>query len=776
MNSILNGHNTEQGIIAVHQISDQSIRLYQRVDGKIQYKDVEFFPFFFLSDPSLLHQFNKHYWIKELTGTNHFRYLVVFSHWSEMWEAVRHIHKTYNATSPARVASYNEIPSLLLRNDAVRQLLLQSEMTLFKGMGYNNFVRLYVDVQQALPIRGKKGKRYTQSLWTISAISSSGDVFQKSAIRNDDKTMLTEFIKFVQKVDPDVIIGEHLSDNIIPLLLQRAENCQIEFNLGRDNSPPRLGTNRLPFLSPESFVHPVEIIGRHALDLHSLVETTELFRHPVQNYSLFALAAHCGIECSIVPTTHGELINWWIDSPSKVLDYSRQRLDLVSKIADNFLPHLFYTAQLCPFSLSMLAQLPPAAYIESLMLREYLRQRYSVPQPQAIERTEFLPPLLFQSGVFKNILYGKLDNLFTAALRKDSLSLSSDELQIFPKIQQALEQEIKFLPQTANVEYPQKAFLFLLNALPLMVGNPKSLFNCKSCADKLLQTEASILRSAVEICDRFNAAPIQSERDSLFLAMPDNVQDSNAIESFVQRINSAIPQPLHLRKIKVYKAMFSYKRRAYALLNQNNSLKVYGSLLMPKTSERYLRTFAMECILYMMTDNFEKLHQLYGEVYTNIVNHKWTPADFSRIEVAKENSTEYEASLTRGAMPSPGMEAARRGMKYVARGDEIAYYISGSHPDVKITEVSMLAEEWNPISPKENTAYYLERLQELIQRLKDFFNPIAFETIFSTETLFGIELPSPPLVVHRHSFPEENPSPSENDFGIWLAEENPNVT
>lgn len=775
MNSILNGHNTDQGIITVHQISDRFIRLYQRVDGKIQYKDVEFFPFFFLSDPSLLHQFNKHYWIKELTGANHFRYLVAFSRWSEMWEAVRHIHKTYNATSPARVASYSEIPSLLLRNDAVRQFLLQSGMTLFKGMHYNNFVRLYIDVQQALPMSGKKGKRYTQSLWTISAISSNGEAFQKSAMRNDDNTMLTELMKFVQKVDPDVIIGERLSDNIIPYLLQCAENCQIEFNLGRDNSPPRLGTNRLPFLSPESFVHPVEIIGRHALDLHSLVETTELFRHPVQNYSLFALAAYCKIESPTVPTTHEELINWWINSPSKVLEYSRLRLELVSKIAENFLPHLFYTAQLCPFSLSMLAQLPPAAYIESLMLREYLNQRHSVPQPQSIERTEFMPPLLFQSGVFKNILYGKLDNLFYEALRKDSLSPSSDELQIFPKIQQALEQEIESLSQTTDRENQRQAYWFLLNALPLTVGNSKSLFNCKFCVEKLHQTAVSILHSAIEICDRFNASPIQSEKDSLFLAMPDNVQDSNEIESFVQRINSALPRPLHLRKIKVYKAMFSYKRRAYALLDQNNSLKVYGSLLMPKTSERYLRAFAMECIMCMMTDNFEKLHKLYGEVYTNIVNHKWTPADFSRIEVAKENSTEYEASLTRGAMPSPGMESARRAMKYVARGDEIAYFISGSHPDVKITEASMLAEEWNPTFPKENTAYYLVRLQELIQRLKDFFNPIAFETIFSTDTLFGIELPSPPLVVHRHSFSEENPAPPENDFGIWLAEENPNV-
>ena len=70
MDKLLYGYNTEERIVAVHQLNDQTIRLYKRVEGKVLHQDVEFFPFFFLSDESLIKDFPKKIWLKELAGGN----------------------------------------------------------------------------------------------------------------------------------------------------------------------------------------------------------------------------------------------------------------------------------------------------------------------------------------------------------------------------------------------------------------------------------------------------------------------------------------------------------------------------------------------------------------------------------------------------------------------------------------------------------------------------------------------------------------------------------
>jgi hypothetical protein len=142
------------------------------------------------------------------------------------------------------------------------------------------------------------------------------------------------------------------------------------------------------------------------------------------------------------------------------------------------------------------------------------------------------------------------------------------------------------------------------------------------------------------------------------------------------------------------------------------------------------------------------------------------------METAKENLTDYEKGTAAGVRtPAPAMEAARRTKTYVALGDELWYYITGSHPDVKIFENCTLAEEWNPGMPNENSAYYLSRLREVAAHYSDFFEPAAFDQIFSGDDLFGY---SPPVNILRkpskEAFLTENQASMPEEPGIWLAD------
>ncbi|MCX8011132.1 MAG: hypothetical protein N3A61_08270, partial [Ignavibacteria bacterium] len=66
-------------------------------------------------------------------------------------------------------------------------------------------------------------------------------------------------------------------------------------------------------------------------------------------------------------------------------------------------------------------------------------------------------------------------------------------------------------------------------------------------------------------------------------------------------------------------------------------------------------------------------------------------------------------------------------------GDRIIYYITGNEPNVKIHEACELIEAYNPNLPNENVAYYLKKLEEYVERFKDFFSSNDFKNLFPTE-------------------------------------------
>lgn len=768
MTHILFGHNPEQGVVALHQQSDQEIRLYQRQNGKVRFKDVEFFPFFLLTTPTLLEGFQKQHWLKELAGTHPYRYIAVFSRWNDMWEAIHHILKVHNKTNTfSQVASYTELTSLFLRDDPVRQFLLQSGITLFKGMKYKDIVQMFIDITIAPPHTRRKAQRFSQRIWIISARTNTGSAFQQSSLHSDDASLLTEFARFVQSVDPDILIGHHLSDHLLPFLLQRANELAVELPLGRDFSPPRLGGNRLPFSSSEILTHSIEIVGRHIIDIHSLAEAHEQQRQEFQKATLSAIANYYGISPSVAENTSAECVEIWGKKPQQLLHNSTERVKLLAQLTDQLLPAFVQLATMCPFNLSLLLKLSATSLAESLLLREYIRRRHSVPQPQNFTRTYVSNSEFYYGGVFKNVLSVKLLMLYYAAIKNEKINPASDILNVFDDIRKELEQQ--YFASSA----PQHSFSYLLNALPLMVSSQKALFNDPLTAENIHTTIHKILQEVLAVLERHNVITLQRFQDTIFLALPDNIQGVHEEENFLARINALLPYPLALRKIQSYPAFLSHRRRSYALLGNDGTIHIAGSFLLPRAAERYLRMFAYDCLNFILTEQFEKLHERYVALVTQILQHTWQPKDFCRIEIAKINSSDYlrERRISPHVL-SPAFEAAERAKRYIQKGDTIAYYITGTHADVKLADFSALAEVWNPHTPNENTQYYLARLREYISKLKDFFDPLAFESIFNPDSLFGLQLPQHPLKTFKLEEEEQASAPSASDeFGIWLAED-----
>ena len=92
---------------------------------------------------------------------------------------------------------------------------------------------------------------------------------------------------------------------------------------------------------------------------------------------------------------------------------------------------------------------------------------------------------------------------------------------------------------------------------------------------------------------------------------------------------------------------------------------------------------------------------------------------------------------TRAAAYELAIARARDTGQPARKGEQIAYYVTGSGANVRAFHNARLATDWNAAQPDENTDYYLRRLEEHARKFAVVFRPDDFARVFSPDGLFG---------------------------------------
>ncbi len=781
MDKLLYGYNTEERIVAVQQLNDQTIRLFKRVEGKILHQDVEFFPFFFLSDETLIKDFPKKFWLKKLAGNNFYRYIAAFTRWSEMWEAVHFILRQYNKNHLPHISSYQEFKEILVRADAVRQFLLQSGITLFKGMKFEEILRLHVDVQFVPAIKKKRnGRNSEEQILVISLADSEGKEYSFSTNKHNEQTVLKRCIKCINAIDPDIIEGYDLFGTILPALSRACERSQIQFAIGRDGSDMRTPTGYGAANPGESEWFSFDVFGRHLVDLLALGEAEVDAKKIEQPFTLISLAKHFGI---LIGTENHinvqRIFEEWNHQPDHIINISLRNVRIARDLFNHLSPPLFYLAQMCPFNYRMLTQLSAVSRIESLMLREYVRQRYSIPRANDNSRSMAIPSEIFNIGVFSDVMFVELEGVHSFILFHQNIKPKTDELDVFLLLLthiSAMQRETSGSMDSEtqlsqDSEYKSKAFKRLIDSFHLYLGSARGLFNDPEQAGVVLTESLKILKEIKTQIELFNASIIQSTGEGFFLIPPNNIVGKSNQKYFIERLSSTLPEEMRIVLTNSYKQMFSYRKNNYALLDQNNNVLIKGNNLISRGIERFLRVFIQRMIECMMTNDFKRMHHAYATAHTQVVQHKWTPADFCRTDIVRMDTETYQKEILSGQLTSsPVMEAVLRSSLFVKANSKISYYFTGDDIGTALIHSSRIIDEWDPLQPDENTTYYLARLQEAVGKFKEFFDPASFERIVTLDEMFaftdeGIH------TLNRKIVPETIDTKLETeDYGIWLAD------
>jgi len=778
MDPLLYGHNTEERVVAVHQINDQTVRIYKRVEGKILHQDMEFFPFFFLTDDTLMKEFPRTFWLKQLTGSNDYRFIAAFPRWSEMWEAVHFVLKQYNKRQTRRVSSYQELKEILVRTDPIRQFLLQSGITLFKGMEFDELTRLHLDIQCIPASRKKRARKPSEEhIVVITMTTGDGKEYTFSALKQDEDTLLEQCIQRINNIDPDVIEGYDLFGTILPVLIRGCNRHGISCALGRDGSDMRTPISHGTMGFGESEWFSYDVIGRHLIDILTLADAEIDNKSSEQSLNLFSVAKHFGLPLSKEYTSSSlRIVEDWEHEPKKVIDHSLRCAHLIRELSNLLSPALFYLTQMCPLTYRMVTQLGAVSRIESLLLREYVHQKYSVPKPTEGSKNVNIPSDIYHVGAFSNVMYITLEGIFSSIILRQSLRPKTDILNIFvpllqeiSTLQKNLEEQIaRGLSQQRDLKAQEKALRSILDTYHQYLGSAKGLHNDSDQAEVIIKTSREILKEIIQQIELHNATIIQSDGQGLFLLAPDNIVGEANQQNFLERLSSTLPEGIRLVLSHLYREMLSYRKGNYAVLDQNNNLLIKGNSLISRGMERYLRVFIQRFIECLLTNDFKRLHHAYASAYTQVMHHKWTPLDFCRTEIARMDTETYMNDLaSQRTAPNPAMDAVVHSSLYVKVNTKISYYFTGTSTD---TQSSRLAEEWDPLHPDENTSYYLTRLHENAQKFKEFLEPAAFERILTLDEMFGFSDEGIRLLARKIAPEALDSKIDTEEYGIWLAE------
>lgn len=791
MDALLYGHNPQEGIVAVYPVDDHRMRLYVRGDSSVVTRDVDFFPFFFLSDSSLLSRYTDRFWIKELSRTNFFRYLCAFSRWSDMWDALRCILDQYNATAQKKVASYVELPVVHLRPDPVAQFLMQSGCTLFKEMQFDDLHRLQLDIEtytRTIPPKSQLGAE--GPIIIISLSDNRGWEHIIEGRKKSEKEMLEEMTDVIREKDPDVIEGHNILNFDLPYLLRRSQEVGVELTIGREGFPVKSAadTLRKKGVGPPQAVY--EIPGRHIIDTFQLVKAYDATKHDLESYGLKYVAQHFGVARGDRVYITGSQIWWyWDNYPEQLIAYARNDVDEVRRLSEILSPSIFYLTQMIPLDYGAMSRIGSAAKIESLLVREYIRQKHSIPTAQRGSQSVGGYTDIFITGIVGPILYVDIESLYPSIMISKTMSPVTDQLKVFPVLLKKLTdmrleakqqmQKARDRNEKTRFEAMQTSYKILINSFYGYLGYSRGLFNDFAQADAVTTEGQKILRTLIKEIQHNGGRIVEVDTDGIFFIPPQTVQSEPNEKQFVRLISKALPEFIRLNIDGRYKKMLSYKKKNYALLGYDGNIVIKGSSLVSRSMEPFGRKYIEECIRLLLANDIAGLHQRYVETYTALANRTVNVHDLARTETLRDAQEQYERDVTSGKRNrSAAYEAAIAAELKWRPGKKITYYITGTDAEALEFENAKILDLWDPNFPDENIPHYLKRLQELSKKFEGFFLPQDYDAIFSADTLFDFSKQGIGTLISEVSgnlADTEDDIPTtrrqEKDFPIWLDTE-----
>jgi len=702
-------------------------RFERAAGGGVTCNSEPFHPYLWLADPAPVKDHDAVLAIDRLKGGGPLLHRVTTRCMKDLQAVLALLRKE---TGKARTAP--EAPYFCI-SDPVQQYLMESGRTLFKGMEFGQLRRMQVDIETYTTpgYDFSNADREEDRIIAIALADGDGWCEVLDGSEQDEKTLLQRFCARVAERDPDVLEGHNIFNFDLPYIAARARRHRVKLALGRDGSPPVFRNSRFSAAERTLTYERCELHGRHVIDTYFLAQLYDVSQRSLGGYGLKEVARHFGLAPEDRTYLEGhDIARTFREQPEVVMRYARDDIIETGRVAALLSPVYFTQTQMLPMTYQNTALRGTATKIDALLLREYLRQGHAVACPDPARSFAGGYTDIFITGIRHNVHHCDIQSLYPSLMLKHRLEPRSDDLHVFLELLDALrtfrikaKREMRAAGDRAvrdAFNALQSAFKILINSFYGYLGFGQARFSDFDQAEKVAAEGRQLLQQMVDWLRENGAQPIEIDTDGIYFVPPD-YRDEAEQERFEAALQAALPEGIEVEFDGRYRAMFSYKMKNYALLDEEGELTLRGAALKSRGLEPFQRDFMVDLLRCLLEGRAAGAPALKARYEKAIRDRAWPIQRLAKTETLQEAPATYAAKIegkSRGR--SAAYELALAAERNYRAGDQIAYYVTGDRKNVAVHSAARLVADWEADARDENVPYYLAKLDALYAKFAEW--------------------------------------------------------
>jgi DNA polymerase I len=736
-NTLLFGADSTPRIVAIELGETGTVKVYRREKDGSTVADVEPFHPFVWADSDVVDLGIE---TEKLQSNLKYGWLITVDSWKELI-ALRNGLK-------------NAGRDFFAFTDPVQHYLTATGRTLFKGLEFEELKRMQVEV---LPLEGAVSgggdPGNNDHVMSIALSDNTGweelTIVDRNNIDESERNALKRLTALIKERDPDVIEGHNLFRFDLPYLVNRAKKLKTKLDWGRSGGFLRSRPSRLQIAEKTIDYPKFTIGGRHFVDTFLLAQFYDVGMRSLAGFERADVARHfdlCDSE-DISTLTGKELQRAYLEDSES---FRRRVLCGVREtraLSDLLSPSYFIQAQIFPYNYQEVIVRGNATRINALFLREYLRQRHSIPELPMVRAFEGGYTDIFFTGVAREVWHCDIASLYPSVMLQFDCFPATDQLQIFRhlltdlrtfRLEAKAKMRAKKDPaKQHHLQALQNTFKILLNSFYGYLGFAQGHFADFDAAARVTQIGRDLLKKMIEWLNAHGAQVIEVDTDGIYFVPPPAAAagvspakakshaagtaatTENEIEELQRDLAKELPPGIDVEIDEQFDAMFSYKAKNYALLTKNGDVIIKGGALKSRGLEKFQRVFLEEMIRLIMQGKPEAMGDLRNQFERKIRNREWKIDMLMKTDTLQDSLDKYRAKIAGSARNrAAAYELALASGRNYRPGDQISYYIKATPKKAPAYEVAKLASEFDPQNRDENVDYYIAKLDELVKKFR----------------------------------------------------------
>ena len=730
-NEILFGADPTSRIVAVELGETGTVKVHRREKDGSTTTEVEPFHPFVWADSDVVDLGIE---AEKLKGDLNFSWLITVDSWKELI-ALRNGLK-------------NAGRDFFAFTDPVQHYLTATGRTLFKDLAFEELKRLQLEV-----LASSEGDH----IMSIALSDNTGweelIVVDPKKLPESEHAAIKRLTALIKERDPDVIEGHDLFRIHLSYLVGRAKKLKAKLDWGRSGGFLHSRPSRLQIAEKTIDYPKFALDGRHFVDTFLLAQFYDVGLRTLTGFERADVARHFGFCDSeeISPLTGKELERAYLKNAERFRRRALCGVRETKAMSDLLSPSYFIQAQIFPYNYQDVIVRGNATRINALFLREYFRQRHSIPELPIPQTFEGGYTDIFFTGVARNVWHCDVASLYPSIMLQFDCFPASDRLQIFRHLLTDLRKfrlEAKAKMRAAknpseqrHLEAFQNTFKILINSFYGYLGFAQGHFADFEAAARVTQIGRDLLRKMIDWLNEHGAKVIEVDTDGIYFVPPASVEANaspartvspakskrhaaktaatteNEIQELQKGLARELPPGIDVEFDEQFEAMFSYKAKNYALLTKDGDVIIKGGALKSRGLEKFQRVFLEEMIRLIMQDKSGEIVVLRNEFEKKIRNREWHIDMLMKTDTLQDSLEKYRAKIAGSARNrAAAYELALVSGRAYKPGDQVSYYIKSTPKKMPAYEAARLASDFDPQNRDENVDYYVAKLDELVKK------------------------------------------------------------